>query len=194
MPQSKRNWAHRFKTILTSIRSEWSQSPKTNRKRAKPCWKWILYTAQRIGSELFNVPIMIESVETLQEFRVIAMTVVMVRLLTATLMVLCTVERWSASGRPWVVGSISLATKKREDQTAGNGAFLQPKLRFVQQTIESWSSQNGDLTTQSKDFTNENQDLYNKIRDLYNQSKLGVNHKNVGFDLRETKCPCHNRN
>ena len=36
---------------------------------------------------------MIESVETLQEFRVIAMTVVMVRLLTATLMVLCTVER-----------------------------------------------------------------------------------------------------
>ena len=52
-----------------------------------------MYTAQRIGSELFNVPIMIESVETLQEFRVIAMTVVMVRLLTATLMVLCTVER-----------------------------------------------------------------------------------------------------
>ena len=114
--------------------------------------------------------------------------------LTTTLMVLCTVERWSASGRPWVVGSISLATKNREDQTAGNGVFFSQNcdlsnkpLKVEATKMEIWQHKARILPTRIRIYTT-------RLGISTTNQNWELTNKNAGFDQRETKCPCHNRN
>ena len=115
-----------------------------------------LVHVQRIGSKPFAHHDWIS-----WDLGVIAMTVVMV-MLPATAMVMTRTTRWPQLwapnqcfqrwrydwhlGRPWVVGSISFATEKQEDQTAG-------RVLFFDQNCD-WSDKHWKLKQQTFRFAN----------------------------------------